>query len=91
MDIGILVIAGAVILFFLILFTVIPVGLWVSAVAAGVKVSLLSLVAMRLRRVPPHRIILPLIKADKAGIDVSRTSWKRTSWPAATSTASSTP
>jgi uncharacterized protein YqfA (UPF0365 family) len=72
MDIGILVIAGAVILFFLILFTVIPVGLWVSAVAAGVKVSLLSLVAMRLRRVPPHRIILPLIKADKAGIDVSQ-------------------
>jgi uncharacterized protein YqfA (UPF0365 family) len=72
MDIGILVIAGAVILFFLVLFTVIPVGLWVSAVAAGVKVSLLSLVAMRLRRVPPHRIILPLIKADKAGIDVSQ-------------------
>ncbi len=72
MDIGILVIAGAVVLFFLILFTVIPVGLWVSAVAAGVKVSLLSLVAMRLRRVPPHRIILPLIKADKAGIDVTQ-------------------
>jgi uncharacterized protein YqfA (UPF0365 family) len=71
-DIGILVLAGAVILFFLILFTVIPVGLWVSAVAAGVKVSLLSLVAMRLRRVPPHRIILPLIKADKAGIDVTQ-------------------
>ncbi|TVR90724.1 MAG: UPF0365 family protein [Trueperaceae bacterium] len=72
MDIGILLIAGAVVLFFLILFTVVPVGLWVSAVAAGVKVSLISLVAMRLRRVPPHRIILPLIKADKAGIDVSQ-------------------
>jgi len=72
MDIGILVLAGAIILFFLILFTVIPVGLWVSAVAAGVKVSLLSLVAMRLRRVPPNRIILPLIKADKAGIDVGQ-------------------
>jgi uncharacterized protein YqfA (UPF0365 family) len=71
-DIGILILAGAVILFFLVLFTVIPVGLWVSAVAAGVKVSLLSLVAMRLRRVPPHRIILPLIKADKAGIDVTQ-------------------
>jgi uncharacterized protein YqfA (UPF0365 family) len=72
MDIGILLIAGAVVLFFLILFTVVPVGLWVSAVAAGVKVSLISLVAMRLRRVPPHRIILPLIKADKAGIDVGQ-------------------
>ncbi len=72
MDIGILVVAGVIILFFLILFTVIPIGLWVSAIAAGVKVSLLSLVAMRLRRVPPHRIILPLIKADKAGIDVGQ-------------------
>ena len=72
MDIGILLIAGAVVLFFLILFTVVPVGLWVSAVAAGVKVSLVSLVAMRLRRVPPHRIILPLIKADKAGLDVEQ-------------------
>lgn len=72
MDFGILFIAGAIILFFMILFTVIPVGLWVSAVAAGVRVSLFSLVAMRLRRVPPHRIILPLIKADKAGIPVAQ-------------------
>ena len=72
MDIPLLFLAGAIVLFFLVLFTVIPVGLWVSAVAAGVKVSLLSLVAMRLRRVPPHRIILPLIKADKAGIDVTQ-------------------
>jgi uncharacterized protein YqfA (UPF0365 family) len=71
-DITLLFLAGAIVLFFLVLFTVIPVGLWVSAVAAGVKVSLLSLVAMRLRRVPPHRIILPLIKADKAGIDVTQ-------------------
>jgi uncharacterized protein YqfA (UPF0365 family) len=71
-DITLLFFAGAIILFFLILFTVIPVGLWVSAIAAGVKVSLSSLVAMRLRRVPPNRIILPLIKADKAGIDVTQ-------------------
>ena len=68
----ILIIAGIIILFFMILFTFIPVGLWVSAVAAGVKVTLISLVAMRLRRVPPHRIILPLIKADKAGIPVKQ-------------------
>lgn len=68
----ILILAGIVIFFFMILFTFIPVGLWVSAIAAGVKVSLVSLVAMRLRRVPPHRIILPLIKADKAGIPVKQ-------------------
>lgn len=69
---SILLIAGAAIVFFIILFSFVPVGLWVSAVAAGVRVSLISLVAMRLRRIPPNRIIMPLIKADKAGIDVSQ-------------------
>jgi uncharacterized protein YqfA (UPF0365 family) len=72
MDFGILIVAGAIILFFIILFTVVPIGLWVSAIAAGVRVPLISLVAMRLRRVAPQRIILPLIKADKAGIDVTQ-------------------
>jgi uncharacterized protein YqfA (UPF0365 family) len=74
MDIAILIIAGAALLFFIILFTIVPVGLWISAIAAGVKVSLGSLVAMRLRRVRPHQIILPLIKADKAGISVNQNS-----------------
>ncbi|MEX2501932.1 MAG: flotillin-like protein FloA, partial [Trueperaceae bacterium] len=64
--------AGAVVLFFIVLFTIIPVGLWIAAISAGVKVSLISLVAMRLRRVPPARIINPLIKAEKAGLDVSQ-------------------
>jgi uncharacterized protein YqfA (UPF0365 family) len=72
MSISILIIAAAAVIFFMVLFTVIPVGLWISAVAAGVRVGLFSLVAMRLRRVPPNRIILPLIKADKAGIDVEQ-------------------
>ncbi len=72
MDITLLIMAGAVLLFFIILFNFIPVGLWISAIAAGVSVSLPSLVAMRLRRVPPNQIILPLIKAVKAGIDVNQ-------------------
>ncbi len=71
-DVPLIILAGAIVLFFIILFSVIPIGLWISAIAAGVKVSLTSLVAMRLRRVPPHRIILPLIKADKAGIEVNQ-------------------
>lgn len=72
MDITLLIMAGAVLIFFIILFNFIPVGLWISAIAAGVSVSLPSLVAMRLRRVPPNQIILPLIKAVKAGIDVNQ-------------------
>jgi len=71
-DVPLIILAGAIVLFFIILFSVIPIGLWISAISAGVRVSLISLVAMRLRRVPPHRIILPLIKADKAGIEVNQ-------------------
>lgn len=48
----------------------VPVGLWISALAAGVNVSIFDLVGMRLRRVVPQRIILPLIKANKAGLKV---------------------
>ena len=48
----------------------VPLGLWISALAADVNVGILTLVGMRMRRVPPAAIILPLIKANKAGLDV---------------------
>jgi len=51
-------------------FSFVPVGLWISALAANVRVSIVTLVGMRLRRVAPSRIVNPLIKATKAGIDV---------------------
>ncbi len=46
------------------------VGLWISALAAGVKVSITTLIGMRLREVEPASIILPLVKATKAGLDL---------------------
>lgn len=49
----------------------IPIGLWISALAAGVRVGIITLIGMRLRRVPPHKIVNPWIKADKAGIPVN--------------------
>jgi len=49
----------------------VPLGLWISAMAAGVHVGIFNLIGMRLRRVPPSRIVLPLIKANKAGLEVS--------------------
>lgn len=52
-------------------FTFVPVALWISALAAGVRVSIFTLIGMRLRRVIPARIVNPLIKAHKAGLDVS--------------------
>lgn len=49
----------------------VPIGLWISALAAGVDVGIFTLVGMRLRRVSPDRIVMPLIKANKAGLDVN--------------------
>ncbi|KAF0818332.1 MULTISPECIES: flotillin-like protein FloA [unclassified Cytobacillus] len=54
-----------------ILFTFVPVMLWISALAAGVRVSIFTLIGMRLRRVIPSRVINPLIKAHKAGLEVT--------------------
>lgn len=71
---GILITAIPLLIIILLLwffFTVVPVGLWISAIAAGVNVSIMTLVGMRLRRVPPHRIILPFIKAQKAGVETT--------------------
>ena len=54
------------------LLTVVPVGLWISAISAGVRVRIFGdLVAMRLRRVPPSQIVMPQIEATKAGLKLS--------------------
>jgi uncharacterized protein YqfA (UPF0365 family) len=54
-----------------ILLSFVPVMLWISALAAGVKVSIFTLIGMRLRRVTPSRVVNPLIKAHKAGLGVT--------------------
>lgn len=59
-----------VLIAFAFLLSFVPVGLWISAVAAGVKVGLFTLIGIRLRRVKPKRVIEPLIKAHKAGIQL---------------------
>ena len=48
----------------------VPLGLWVSAQASGVHVSIFKLVGMRIRRVSPSKIVVPLIKAEKAGLSM---------------------
>lgn len=70
-EIFLLVIVGLVIIGFAVLFTFVPVMLWISALAAGVKVGIFQLVGMRLRRVIPTRVVIPLIKAVKAGLELS--------------------
>ncbi|TCS77807.1 flotillin-like protein FloA [Pectinatus cerevisiiphilus] len=63
-----LVLAVIVVMLFLYF---VPLGLWISALAANVQVGIFTLIGMRMRRVIPQRIILPLIKANKAGLTVN--------------------
>ncbi|MFP4660702.1 MAG: flotillin-like protein FloA [Halanaerobiales bacterium] len=66
---GIFIIIGLIVLAPL-FFYFIPVGLWISALAAGVKIGIFNLIGMRLRRVPPSIIVGPMIKSHKAGISI---------------------
>ncbi len=64
--------AGIVALILLItLFYMVPIRLWIAAKASGAGVSMLQLIGMRLRRVPPEQIVNARISAVKAGIDTS--------------------
>jgi len=66
-----IVILGIVGLLVVLFFTFVPVGLWVSSLAANVKISIFNMIGMRLRRVKPAKIVMPLIKARKAGLDIA--------------------
>ncbi len=59
-------IAGFVLL--LLIFYFIPMGLWFSALVSGVRISLLQLVLMRWRKVPPSAIVSSMIEGTKAGL-----------------------
>lgn len=74
MDILVLTIIGifASVILLAILVYFVPIGLWISALASGVFVNIFSLVGMRLRKIPPHEIIIPLIAAHKADVHVRR-------------------
>lgn len=54
-------------------FYYVPLLLWVSALVSGVHISLIQLVLMRIRKVPPTVIVQALIEAHKAGLkDIRR-------------------
>ena len=69
MDPVILVtIVGAVLLVFAWL---IPVRLWIAALASGVAIGPMAFIGMRLRNVSPRAIMPPLITCRKAGLDIT--------------------
>ncbi len=63
-----IIVGFSILSFFL---NIIPIGLWVSAAAAGINIKLSSLIGMRLRRTNVNVIINAMIKGTKAGLDLS--------------------
>ncbi len=61
--------AGFVLL--MLIFYFIPMGLWFSALVSGVRISLLQLVLMRWRKVPPSTIVSAMIEGTKAGLKIN--------------------
>ncbi len=71
-GIYVVIIVGSIIGLWII-FYFIPVGLWFSALISGVRISLLQLILMRWRKVPPSIIVRSMIEAHKAGLkDIKR-------------------
>ena len=66
LGILVLVIVGLVLVLYLI-----PIPLWIAAWASGAYVGLLTLIGMRLRRVPPGTVVNARISAVKAGLEIS--------------------
>jgi len=66
-----LIFIALIIIGIVVIFSFIPLGLWISALAARVPVGIFALIGMRLRRVVPVKIVSPLIKATKAGLDLN--------------------
>ncbi len=72
MEIQLIIIIVASIIGLWILFYFIPIGLWFQAIVSGVRISLLQLVFMRWRKVPPGIIVRAMIEGSKAGLDLYR-------------------
>jgi len=70
-NIGAIAGGGIATVLFLTLLWLVPIKLWIAAKAASAGVSLMTMVAMKLRRVPPEIIVNARIAAVKAGIDLS--------------------
>ncbi|HRC32312.1 MAG TPA: flotillin-like protein FloA [Bacteroidia bacterium] len=64
-------IIGGIILLFLFLYFV-PVNLWITAIFSNVKISIIDLITMRLRKVPPSIIVNGLIISTKAGLNITK-------------------
>ena len=67
----ILYIVGVIVFLMIVLYFV-PLGLWFQALVSGVRISLIQLIFMRWRKVPPSVIVRALIEGTKAGLKLNR-------------------
>lgn len=67
----IVIIVGALVLLWIILYFI-PIGLWFQALVSGVRISLLQLIFMRWRKVPPSVVVGAMIEGTKAGLVLLR-------------------
>ena len=67
----ILYIVGVIVLLIIVLYFV-PLGLWFQALVSGVRISLVQLIFMRWRKVPPSVIVRAMIEGTKAGLKLIR-------------------
>jgi uncharacterized protein YqfA (UPF0365 family) len=73
-QVSIAIFAILILIFLLFIFWLVPVGLWIAARFAGVRVRIFAdLVMMRLRRVSPSVIVNAQISATKAGLELNMT------------------
>jgi uncharacterized protein YqfA (UPF0365 family) len=72
MDLFFILIAGLCIVILALFLYLVPIGLWFKALVSGVHISLLQLVFMRLRKVPPTIVVNNMISATKAGLQLNQ-------------------
>lgn len=71
MEFGAIIFLVLIVVGIIILFSFIPIRLWLAARFAGVIIGILGLIGMRIRRVPPKLIVQAQISATKAGLHIS--------------------
>ncbi len=63
--------AAAGIFLLIIILYFVPINLWIKAVFSGVRISIVQLILMRIRKVPPAVVVNALINSTKAGLTIT--------------------
>ncbi len=66
-----LIFTGLGLVFLIVFLYFVPINLWITAVFSGVNVGLITLIFMRVRKVPPRVIVESMINSTKAGLELT--------------------